>query len=51
MKTLKIFKTTFVLFAILLALVSCGKKDEVIVQEGAKNGDIVLVHYTLTSEE
>lgn len=51
MKTLKIFKTVFVLFAMLLALVSCWKKDEVILPEGAKDGDIVLVHYTLMSEE
>jgi uncharacterized lipoprotein YehR (DUF1307 family) len=61
MKTLKIFKTIFVLFAMLLTLVSCGKKDEedssnvdvneVIESEGAKEGDIVLVHYTLSSEE
>jgi major membrane immunogen (membrane-anchored lipoprotein) len=57
MKILKIFKTTFVLFAMFLALVSCGKKDVsdgVIVPDGdivsneAKDGDIVLVHYTLT---
>ncbi|MDR1944629.1 MAG: hypothetical protein LBQ59_00660 [Candidatus Peribacteria bacterium] len=63
MKTLKIFKTAFVLFAMLLALVSCGKKEgennssvnntgEVVVSNGeAKDGDIVLVHYTLFSEE
>jgi selenophosphate synthetase-related protein len=48
---MKTFKSIVLLAVLALTLTSCMKKDEVVIDLGAKDGDIVLVHYTLSGED